>query len=179
MDMIFDTATGQLTIDTADVQPWGASLRAVVKRYGQMVDMRGVQMRLTITADGAQVFDLSLPPAGVRYKQTDQDILATGRVVWTPDQQIEVSAWCRTHAGHEVTAEATFTAPPAPPLPININTADSATLQSLSGVSASRADAIIAGRPWADSADLSAISGISAAMVDGWIVDPGLIADPE
>ena len=116
MDMIFDTATGQLTIDTAGVQPWGADLRAVLNRHGNVVNLRGIEMRLTITADGAEIFDLSLPPAGVRYKQTDQDILATGRVSWQPDQEISVSAWCKTNSGHEVTAEAQFTAP-RPPQP--------------------------------------------------------------
>jgi hypothetical protein len=61
--------------------------------------------------------------------------------------------------------------------PININEADNVTLQTLSGVGASLADAIIAGRPWADPADLSSISGISAAMVEGWMDDPGLVVE--
>ena len=176
MDVIFDTAAGQLSIDTSDPQPWGADLRAMLNRHGQVVNLRGVQMRLTITADGVQVFDLSLPPSAVRYKQTDQDILATGRVVWTPDQKIKVSAWCRTHAGHEVTAEAAFT---APSLPIDINSADSATLQTLDGVSAARAEAIIAGRPWVDPADLSSIRGVSDAMVSDWMDNPGLFVGAE
>ena len=176
MDVIFDTADGSLTIHVPDPQPWGAILRAVLNRHGQVVNLRGIEMRLTIMADGAQVFDLSLPPAGVRYKQTDQDILATGRVSWLPDQQIEVSAWCRTHAGHEVTAEAAFT---APSLPIDINSADSATLQTLDGVSAARAEAIIAGRPWVDPADLSSIKGVSDVMVSGWMDNPGLFVGAE
>ena len=118
MDMIFDTATGQLSIDHKSIQPHGADLRAMLNRHDQTINLRGVEMSLTITADGTQVFDLALPPPGVRYRQTDQDILATGRVAWLPDQQIETSAWCRTHAGHEVTAEAQFTAPrPAQPYP--------------------------------------------------------------
>ena len=62
MNMIFDTGTGELTIDHSDVHPWGADLRAVLNRHGQVIDLTGVEMRLTITADGAQVFDLHLPP---------------------------------------------------------------------------------------------------------------------
>ena len=118
MDVVFDTATGQLSIDTAGVHPWGADLRAMLNRHGQTINLRGVEMRLTITADGAQVFDMALPPPGVRYRQTDQDVIATGRVNWQPDQAIVVSAWCKTNSGHEVTAEAAFTAPrPAKPYP--------------------------------------------------------------
>lgn len=118
MDMIFDTATGALTIDTGTPTPWGATLRAVLDRHGQVIDLTGVQMRLTVTADSAEVFDLQLPPPGVRYRRTDQDVLATGRVTWAADQQIEIAAWCRTRAGHEITAEARFTAPrPARPYP--------------------------------------------------------------
>jgi hypothetical protein len=118
MDMIFDTATGQLTINTDAVQPWGADLRAVLDRHGNAVNLRGVEMRLTLTADAAEIFDLQLPPAGVRYTRTDQDIIATGRVVWAPDQQIAVNAWCKTAGGQELTATANFTAPrPAQPYP--------------------------------------------------------------
>jgi hypothetical protein len=114
MDMSFDIATGALTIDTVDVHPWGADLQAVLIRHGQVIDLTGVEMRLSITADGAEVFDLHLPPPGVRYRKTDQDVLATGRAQWKPGQAIAVAAWCRTRAGHEVTAEASFTAPPDP-----------------------------------------------------------------
>lgn len=116
MDMVFDTATGQLKIDATDFKPWGANLRAMLDRHGQTVSLKGVEMRLTITADNAEIFDLQLPPDGVRYKQTDQDLLATGRVAWSPDQQIEVDAWCKTNAGHKVTAQASFIAP-RPPQP--------------------------------------------------------------
>lgn len=116
MDMIFDTAAGQLSIDTTDVRPWGANLRAVLHRHGHRINLHGVEMRLTITADGEVVFDMALPPEGVHYKQTDQDVLATGRVKWSPDQQIVVDAWCRTNSGHEVTAQVAFTSP-RPPQP--------------------------------------------------------------
>lgn len=118
MDMVFDTATGDLSIDVGQALPWGAQLRAVLVRHGNTIDLRGVEMRLTITADGVEVFDLSLPPEGVRYRETDQDILATDRVLWAPDQAIQVSAWCRTSSGLEVTAQASFIAPrPAQPYP--------------------------------------------------------------
>lgn len=173
MDIVFDTATGQLAIEQTSLTPWGAPLRAVLKRHGQVIDLTGVEMRLTVTADGDQVFDLQLPPPGVRYRRTDQDVLATGQVRWQPGQSIEVAAWCRTRAGHEVTAEASFD---APHVPIDINHADSETLQSLDGVGAALAEEIIAGRPWADPADLSQISGISDAMVEGWMEWPGLVA---
>ena len=171
--MIFDTATGQRAIEQTSLTPWGAPLRAVLKRHGQVIALTGVQMRLTVTADGDQVFDLSLPPEGVRYRRTDQDVLAAGRVAWLPDQQISVSAWCRTRSGHEVTAETSFA---APHVPLDINHADSAALQSLDGVGEALAEAIIAGRPWDDPRDLSSINGISAEMVQGWMETPGLVA---
>jgi len=118
MDMIFDTATGELTIDTADIHPWGANLRAVLERHGNVISLRGVAMRLSIKADDEKIFNLTLPPPNVKYTQTDQDILATGFCPWSPDQQIVVSAWCRTNNGDELTADASFTAPrPAQPYP--------------------------------------------------------------
>ncbi len=118
MDVIFDTATGQLSIDTGHLDPRGAVLRAMLDRHGRTIVLRGVEMRLRITANGSEIFDLHLPPEGVRYKQTNQDVLATGIASWLPDQQIEIRAWCRRNDGSEVTAEASFTAPrPAQPYP--------------------------------------------------------------
>jgi hypothetical protein len=116
MDLTFDTGTGSLAIDAAAVHPWGADLRALLERHGRVVSLKGVEMGLTILADGAEVFSLALPPPGVRYRQTDQDVLATGRASWQPDQAIHVTAWCRTASGHTVTAEARLTAP-RPPQP--------------------------------------------------------------
>ena len=40
MDMIFDTATGQLTIDPQSIQPHGADLRAMLNRHGQPSPIR-------------------------------------------------------------------------------------------------------------------------------------------
>jgi len=54
------------------------------------------------------------------------------------------------------------------PPPINVNTATQAELTELSGVGATTANAIIAGRPWSDTADLSSISGVSDTMVGSW-----------
>jgi hypothetical protein len=114
MDMIFDTATGQLTIDTSDVQPWGADLRAVLNRHNSVINLEGVEMGITVSADGVDVFAMHLPPPGVKYRRTDQDILATGRCVWEPEQAITVQAWCKTNSGAVVTASVDFTSHPAP-----------------------------------------------------------------
>jgi hypothetical protein len=118
MNIVFDTATGSLTIDATDVHWWGCDLRALLNRHGQVVNLTGAEMSLTIYADGEQVFDLRLPPSGVRYEKTDQDILATARAYWLPDQEITAHAWCKTSTGHEVTADASFVAQkPAQPYP--------------------------------------------------------------
>lgn len=118
MDIIFDTATGQLSINQVNIASHGANIRALLERHGQTINLRGVQMRLTITADGQSVFDLSLPPPNVRYSKTNQNTLANGQVRWKPEQAIHVMAWCLTSNKQEVTAEATFTAPrPLQPYP--------------------------------------------------------------
>jgi len=116
MNILFDTATGSLTVDTRNIQSHGADLCALLNRHGQVVNLHGVEMSLTIHADGEQILDLRLPPPGVRYEKTDQDILATGQVHWLPDQEIAAHAWCKTTTGHEVTADASFVAP-RPPQP--------------------------------------------------------------
>ena len=118
MDVIFDTASGELTIDVSGLQPWGADIRAMINRHGSTVNLRGVEMHISIEADGIQIFQAHLPPSSIKYKQTDQDLLATGRCRWLPDQSINVVAWCKTNSGHEVTADASYTSPrPAQPFP--------------------------------------------------------------
>jgi len=116
MDIIFDTLTGELTIDISTIQPYGADIQACLNRYGNVIDLQGVEMSLTIHADGEQVFFTQLPPPGVRYEKTDQDILATAQARWLPDQEITAHAWCRTSTGHEVTDDVSFIAP-RPPQP--------------------------------------------------------------
>jgi hypothetical protein len=117
MIVIFDALTRSLSIDHAAAQPWGADVEARINRYGQVINLTGVEMRLTVEADGVVVFDLHLPPLGVRYRQTDQDTLATGRVLWPSGAAIRATAWARLNDGAEVTAEAEFTAPEPPPAP--------------------------------------------------------------
>ena len=117
MDMVFDIRTGSLDIDLNGLHPWGADIRAMLKGRGNGVaNLRGVQMSVTVTADGETVFERHLPPPNVRYSKTRQDVIATDRVRWKPDQEIVAHGWLRTTGGREVTASETFTAPrPAQP----------------------------------------------------------------
>jgi hypothetical protein len=118
MNIIFDTLTGELTIDTSTIHPYGADIQALLNRHGNVINLQGVEMSLTIHADGEQVFFTQLPPPGVRYEKTDQDLLATAQAHWLPDQEITVHVWCRTSTGQEVTADANFTSPrPSQPYP--------------------------------------------------------------
>ena len=116
MDVVFDTATGALTVNADDAGHWGAKVRAMVERHGQVVNLRGVEMHLTVKADADVVLDIHLPPPGVRYSKTDQDVIATTQARWGPEQFIEVDGWLKTSDGHEVTVHDEFTAP-RPPQP--------------------------------------------------------------
>ncbi len=92
MDILFDLATEKFTVDTSDAQPWGADLRIILDLRGQSLNLRGLSLRLTVTADGEQVFEQQLPPPGALYSQTSQGVIAAGRVMWLPDQQITIQA---------------------------------------------------------------------------------------
>ncbi len=59
---------------------------------------------------------------------------------------------------------------------IDLNSASAAVLQTLAGVGATLASAILAARPLHTPSQLAALPGISAAMVEGWTTDPGLTA---
>jgi hypothetical protein len=116
MKIIFDTATNKISIDTSDAQPAQANIQALLDRHGNVINLRGFEMLITVLADGDSIFNLHLPPHGVRYQNTDQDLLAHGQAQWFPDQKITVRAWCKTNDGHEAEANATFIVP-RPPQP--------------------------------------------------------------
>lgn len=59
---------------------------------------------------------------------------------------------------------------------IDLNSASAAVLQTLSGVGATLASAILAARPLRSPSQLATLAGISAARVEGWTTDPGLTA---
>lgn len=63
--------------------------------------------------------------------------------------------------------------------PVDVNTADAETLAALPGLGEARAQALIAGRPWAKPDDLPNLNGVSEAMVLGWMENPGLTGFPD
>lgn len=59
--------------------------------------------------------------------------------------------------------------------PVQINADPAAVMaERLPGIGSAKAQAIVAGRPWAAAGDLAQIAGISPGMVAGWQVSPGL-----
>jgi hypothetical protein len=114
--IIYDVANKSLSIDTATAQPWGADISAEINRYGQRINLTGVSLGATIWADDAEVLDMSLPPPGVTYYQTDQDVLAVARALWPAGAAIRIEAWCINNAGERIEASAEFVAP-LPPQP--------------------------------------------------------------
>src|SRR6476469_3852240 len=50
--------------------------------------------------------------------------------------------------------------------PVNVNTADLATLETLPGIGPATAQKIVDGRPYKNAADLEKVSGMSKAKVD-------------
>jgi hypothetical protein len=116
MLIIFDTLHNTFEINTDNPQPFGGGIEARLNRYGYTIPLRGVTFGISVQADGVSVLDMTLPPPGVRYSRTDQDLLATSTARWQPDQEIEVDVWCVNTYGNRYEASKTFTAP-RPPQP--------------------------------------------------------------
>lgn len=80
--------------------------------------------------------------------------------------------WQPGRALHTEPLPDTAAAEPAPPEPIDVNTADEETLQALPGIGEAKARAIVEWReehgPFQMLDELEQISGISARMVEGW-----------
>jgi len=115
MKITFDVVSRELSFDASDAQPWGGDLSAAINRYGQRLDIRGLTMGITVTSNGVTILDKSWPPAGVKYTNTDQDVILTERLVWNSDEAIVIDVWFDL-AGerHEATYNLTAPRPPQP-----------------------------------------------------------------
>lgn len=113
----YDAATGEITIDTSDARPTYGDIAACIARYGQRIDLSRVSFGATVKVNGGPTLDVSWPPEGVRYRQTDQDVVEVIRARWQPDDAVIIATWVETRAGR-VTGQASFTAPrPVQPYP--------------------------------------------------------------
>jgi hypothetical protein len=115
---IFDVATGEITL-VNEAGPFWCDVVAELNRHGQTIDIDGLSFGATVTINDETALSIALPPPGVRYRSTDQDVLAVARVQpFPPDAECVVSVWVRTGDGREYQAETAFTIPrPAQPFP--------------------------------------------------------------
>lgn len=117
MRISFDVVTRLLTLDQAAAKPWGADLQAHINRHGKRLDIRGLTVGVSVSANGEQTLHRTWPPKGVKFSRTDQDVLLTQRARWSPDDEVVIDAWFNL-AGDLYRDAWTFTAPrPAQPYP--------------------------------------------------------------
>lgn len=116
MKALFDVASRSFTVDVGDPQLSGDTLSATLDRHGNVIPLRGVSFGFSLTVNGAVADEQAWPPEGVRYSKTDQDTLASYRLQWQPEDEVQVDCWLVDAAGERHTATAAFTAPPLPPL---------------------------------------------------------------
>jgi len=121
MDAVFDVATRTLALTDDEVTPFGCDLSARLLRHGQTIPLRGVSFGFSLAIDGTLADEQAWPPEGTRYVKTDQDVLATYRLRWQPEDDVQVDCWLVDAAGERHTATASFTAPPLPPPPEDDN----------------------------------------------------------
>lgn len=111
----YDVYAHTLTLERSADMSTGADLIAALNRHGETINLTGVSFGFEVTANGDLIGSHSWPPVGSKYLRTNQDTLATYRVLWQPDQAIEVRAWVDSPFGY-VEATDAFIAP-RPPKP--------------------------------------------------------------
>jgi hypothetical protein len=117
MRATFDVASRSFSVDVGEPQLFGDVLVAAIDRHGNVVPLRGVSFGFSLTVNGNVASEKAWPPEGVRYSKTDQDTLASYRLQWQPEDEVQVDCWLVDAAGERHTATASFTAPPLPPPP--------------------------------------------------------------
>ena len=115
MQATFDVLSRTLSLELEDSLPTGDSLSAKLNRHGNVVSLKGVSFGFSLSLNGERAESQSWPPDGVKYSKTDQDTLASYRLQWQPEDEVQVDCWLVDAAGEKHTATASFTAPPLPP----------------------------------------------------------------
>lgn len=116
MQATFDVLERSLVFGPVQEKPCGDTLSAVLRRHGQTVSLAGVSFGFAMSLNGSEAASQSWPPAGVKFSKTDQDVLATYRLRWSPGDEVSVSVWLVDAAGERHEASSSFVAP-VPPEP--------------------------------------------------------------
>lgn len=116
MQATFNVLERSLVIDSSQEKPFGDTLAAVLNRHGQAVSLTGVSFGFALSLNGNETASQSWPPDGVKFRKTDQDVLATYRLRWAPGDEVSVSVWLVDAAGERHEAHSSFVAP-VPPEP--------------------------------------------------------------
>ena len=92
MRVIFDAAFGTLTVDDSTARSWGADIEACVNTYGQTIPLTGAEFGAEITIAG-NTQRVRWPS---NFVKTDQFVIASHRVLWRPEDTVELEAWIRS-----------------------------------------------------------------------------------
>lgn len=112
MDILFDVLQRTLNIVQNDSDmSYGADINAKLNRYNQTVPLANVEFGFTLNVDDVEIESQSWPPSGVKYGRTDQDILASYRLNWKPDDNVSINVWLIDNAGIRHEDSVSFQAP--------------------------------------------------------------------
>lgn len=115
MRITYDVVTKAFDVQIPNLNPVGAVLVAALHRHNRKITFVDLSFGATVTADGVVIYERVFPRAGEKWIETDQDVLWSELVRWSPDHVIEVHAWIE-NAGERHDAVETFTVP-RPPRP--------------------------------------------------------------
>ena len=115
INVIYSALTQEFTFEHIDIAPTYCDISAGVAKHKDVIEFDGFSFGFLLLRNGAIVAAKTWPEPGVKYIQTDQDIVGGDRVQWKPDQEVTLTVWFENfgvkHEGSE-----TFTVP-RPPKP--------------------------------------------------------------
>jgi hypothetical protein len=120
MEAVFDVQLRALQLHGLDDPGLhrGGDLAAVIASPAWPVALTGVRFGVECRVNGEITTTEEWPANGIRYKQTDQRVLESYRLTWSPGADVEIFAWLIDAAGQRHEAAHSFVAPlPLQPYP--------------------------------------------------------------
>lgn len=105
--------TGSVAIEVSDLAPDYADLFAGIAHGSGRVALHDPRFGYVLQSGGEVVAERSWPPAGVRYRATDQQILESDRVSLVPAITYQLTAWVE-YGGQRIEGEIEFLTPALP-----------------------------------------------------------------
>lgn len=106
----FDRQTQEFNCVQKDIGPYYCDFTAGLLTNGETIEFNNLSFGFTVLHGEEIILEKSYPPPGIIYLRSNQDKLATERIKWKPDWELDIEVWVQTF-GQKFTSNIQLTVP--------------------------------------------------------------------